>query len=73
MRFSGRSDENSVSVATDSSHRVIRDFCPRFERSQKSLANQSQILDEASIGRGNQCPYKKSRSHDQDGCHAHMW
>ena len=30
------------------------------------LANQSQILYEASIGRGNQCVCKKSRSHDQD-------
>ena len=28
---------------------------------------------EASIGRGDQCVYKKSRSHDQDGRHVHIW
>ena len=27
----------------------------------------------ASIGRGNKYVYKKSRSHDQDGRHAHIW
>ena len=37
------------------------------------LANQSQILCGASLGRGNESLYKWSRSHDQDGCHAHIW
>ena len=37
------------------------------------LADQSQILCEASLGRGNQSLYKWSRSHDQDGRHAHIW
>ena len=36
------------------------------------LANQSQILCGASIGRGNESLYKWSRSHDQDGRHAHI-
>ena len=34
------------------------------------LANQSQILCGASLGRGNESLYKWSRSHDQDGRHA---
>ena len=33
------------------------------------LANQSQIW----LGRGNESLYKWSRSHDQDGRHAHIW
>ena len=37
------------------------------------LANQSQILCGASLGRGNESLYKWSRSHDQDGHHAHTW
>ena len=37
------------------------------------LANQSQILCGASLGRGNESLYKWSRSHDQDGRHAHIW
>ena len=37
------------------------------------LANQSQILCGASLGRGNKSLYKWSRSHDQDGRHAHIW
>ena len=37
------------------------------------LANQSQILCGASLGRGNESVYKWSRSHDQDGRHAHIW
>ena len=37
------------------------------------LTNQSQILYEASIGMGDQCVYKKSRKHDQDGHHAYIW
>ena len=37
------------------------------------LANQSKILCGASLGRGNESLYKWSRSHDQDGHHAHIW
>ena len=37
------------------------------------FANQSQILCGASLGRGNESLYKWSRSHDQDGRHAHIW
>ena len=37
------------------------------------LANQSQILCRASLGTGNEGLYKWSRSHDQDGRHAHIW
>ena len=37
------------------------------------LANQSQILCGAFLGRGNESLYKWSRSHDQDGRHAHIW
>ena len=37
------------------------------------LANQSQILFGASLGRGNESLYKWSRSHDQDDRHAHIW
>ena len=36
-------------------------------------SNQSQISCEASLGRGNKSLYKWSRSHDQDGHHAHIW
>ena len=35
-------------------------------------ANQSQTLYGASLGRGNQSLYRWSRSHDQDGHHAHI-
>ena len=46
-----------------------------FQRSSplNRLANQSQILCGASLGRGNESLYKWSRSHDQDGRHAHVW
>ena len=37
------------------------------------LANQSQILCGASLESGNESLYKWSRSHDQDGRHAHIW
>ena len=37
------------------------------------LADQSQILCGASLGRGNESLYKWSGSHDQDGRHAHIW
>ena len=37
------------------------------------LANQSQILCGASLGRGNESLFAASRSHDQDGRHTHIW
>ena len=37
------------------------------------LANQSQILCGASLGRGNESLFAASGSHDQDGRHAHIW
>ena len=36
-------------------------------------ANQSQILCGASLGRGSKSLFTASGSHDQDGCHAHIW
>ena len=40
---------------------------------QNRLVNQTQILCGASLERGNESLYKWSRSHDQDGRHAHIW
>ena len=40
---------------------------------QNRLANQSQILCGASLGRGNDILFTASGSHDQDGRHAHIW
>ena len=40
---------------------------------QNRLANQSQILCGASLGRGNESLFAASWSHDQDGRHAHIW
>ena len=37
------------------------------------LANQSQNLCGASLGRGNESLFAASGSHDQDGRHAHIW
>ena len=37
------------------------------------LADQSQILCGASLGRGNEILFMASGSHDQDGRHAHIW
>ena len=37
------------------------------------LADQSQILCGASLGRGNENLFAASGSHDQDGRHAHIW
>ena len=37
------------------------------------LADQSQILCGASLGRGNKILLAASGSHDQDGRHAHIW
>ena len=36
-------------------------------------ANQNQTSCGASLGRGDESLYKWSRSHDQDGRHAHIW
>ena len=40
---------------------------------QNCLANQSQILCGASLGRGNKSLFTASGAHDQDGRHAHIW
>ena len=40
---------------------------------QNRLANQSQLLCGASLGRGNESLFAASGSHDQDGPHAHIW
>ena len=40
---------------------------------RNSLADQSQILCGASLGRGNEILFAASGSHDQDGRHAHIW
>ena len=37
------------------------------------LADQSQILWGVSMGSGNESLKAASGSHDQDGCHAHIW
>ena len=37
------------------------------------LADQSQILCGASLGRGNEILFAASGSHGQDGRHAHIW
>ena len=37
------------------------------------LANQSQISNGASLGTGKESLYEWSRSHNQDGHHAHIW
>ena len=37
------------------------------------LADQSQILCGASLGRGNEFLFVASGTHDQDGRHAHIW
>ena len=41
--------------------------------SPKPLGHQSKILCGASLGRGNESLFAASGSHDQDGCHAHIW
>ena len=40
---------------------------------QNRLANQSQILCGASLGRGNKSLFAASGSYDQDGRHTHIW
>ena len=51
-----------------SSFTILKDLLLR-----NRLANQSQILCGASLGRGNDILFAASGSHDQDGCHAHIW
>ena len=46
---------------------------PSFTMLQNRLANQSQILRGASLGRGNESLFAASGSHDQGGRHAHIW
>ena len=41
--------------------------------SLKPLADQSQILCGASLGRTNEILFGASESHDQDGRHANIW
>ena len=45
----------------------------QFQTSPKPLADQSQILCGATLGRGNESLFTASGSHDQDGRHAHIW
>ena len=40
---------------------------------QNRMANQSQLLCGASLGRGNESLFAVSGSHDQDGRHAYIW
>ena len=40
---------------------------------RNGLADQSQILCGASLGRGNEILFAASGTHDQDGRHAHIW
>ena len=40
---------------------------------QNCMANQSQIICGASLGRGNESMFAASGSYDQDGGHAHIW
>ena len=40
---------------------------------QNRLPDQNQILCGVSLGRGNESLFTASGSHDQDGCHAHIW
>ena len=51
----------------------VRPFTMHKDLLQNGLANQSQILCVASLGRGNESLFAASGSHDQDGRHAHIW
>ena len=50
---------------------VVNNFKSLLLRNR--LADQSQILYGASLGRGNEILFAASGSHDQDGRHAHIW
>ena len=52
---------------------VVHPQCSKISFLQNRLANQSQILCGASLGRGNESLFVASGSHDQDGRHAHIW
>ena len=58
----------SVRRPSASSFTILKDLLLR-----NHLANQSQILLGASLGRGNNILFTASGSHDQDGHHAHIW
>ena len=60
-KFCGFSMEKSESIG------FFRKFCDLLVDTYNLL-----ILYVVSLGRGNQCLYKWSRSHDQDGHHAHI-
>ena len=51
----------------------VRPSSALFKALRNRLANESQISCGASVIRGNESLYKWSRSHDQDGRHAHKW
>ena len=55
-------------ASSSSSFTMLKDFLLR-----NRFANQSQILCGASLCRGNNILFAASGSHDQDGCHAHIW
>ena len=50
-----------------------RPQCSNIFFLRNRLADLSQILCGASLGRGNDILYAVSGSHDQDGRHAHIW
>ena len=58
-------------VRPSSSSSVVNNF--KRLLLQNRLADQSQILCGASLGRGNDILFAASGSHDQDGRHAHIW
>ena len=49
--------------------------CPHFVvmLSETAWPTKAKFYMKASIGRGNQCIYEKSKSHDQDGGHAYIF
>ena len=67
-RLIGELIEYSWSGVRPSSSTMLKDLLL-----QNGLANQSQILCGASLGRGNESLFAASGSHDQDGRHTHIW
>ena len=63
VRRTSSSVRPSVRLSTILKHLLLRN----------RLADQSQILCGASLGRGNTILFAASGSHDQDGRHAHIW
>ena len=64
--WSGVRQSGGVSPAASST--MLKDLLLR-----NRLADQSQILCGASLGRGNDILFAASGSHDQDGRHVHIW